>query len=173
MKTPVMSFRIPPERRDEMRRLVKLVKANEAAMKAALVAAQGLPADTPHDANRGPFASEAAALDFMVGQLVRGLRPLAIFLFGSRARGDFRPDSDFDLMVVTSERLSMFEAYAPVAGCRVEADVIPHQVDNFLKNCTEQGSMAYCADREGRLLYASIGGPFYKRFLAEKAAGAA
>lgn len=27
-----------------------------------------------------------------------------IYLFGSRARGDYRPDSDYDLLIVTRER---------------------------------------------------------------------
>ena len=27
-----------------------------------------------------------------------------IYLFGSRARGDFRPDSDYDLLIVTREK---------------------------------------------------------------------
>ncbi len=173
MQTPVMSFRVPPEQRDEMRKLVNLVKSDPAAMRTALAAAQGTPEQAPQGANRGPFVTEAAALDFMVGQLVRELRPLAIFLFGSRARGDFRPDSDFDLMVVTSQRLGMFEAFAPVASCPVDVDVVPRQVDTFNRERLEKGSMAHCAHQEGRLLYASIGGPFYERFRAEKTASAA
>lgn len=28
----------------------------------------------------------------------------AIYLFGSRSRGDFRPDSDYDLLIVVQER---------------------------------------------------------------------
>lgn len=173
MKTPIMSFRVPPDQRDEMRSLVNLVKGDPPAMQAALAAAKGTPEQAPPDANRGPFVTEAAALDFLIGQLVHGLRPLAIFLFGSRARGDFRPDSDFDLMVVTSQRLSMFEAFAPVAACPVDVDVIPYQVDTFNEECSEKGSMAHCVHREGRLLYASIGSPFYERFRAEKTADAA
>jgi predicted nucleotidyltransferase len=37
---------------------------------------------------------------------VRGLRDqvTALYLFGSRARGDLRPDSDFDVLVILPER---------------------------------------------------------------------
>ncbi|MGO9308816.1 MAG: nucleotidyltransferase domain-containing protein [Spirochaetia bacterium] len=37
---------------------------------------------------------------------VRGLRNqvTALYLFGSRARGDWRPDSDFDVLVILPER---------------------------------------------------------------------
>lgn len=37
---------------------------------------------------------------------IKSLRPKikAIYLFGSRARKDFRPDSDYDLLVVTEKK---------------------------------------------------------------------
>ena len=31
------------------------------------------------------------------------VHPISVFLFGSRARGDYRPDSDIDLLVVTAD----------------------------------------------------------------------
>ena len=173
MKTPVMSFRVPSDQREEMRNLVNLVKGNPPAMKAALAAAKGAPEQAPQGANRGPFVTKAAALDFLIGQLVHGLRPLAIFLFGSRARGDFRPDSDFDLLVVTSQHLNRYEVFAPVAACPVAVDVIPYQVDDFLRECSDKDSMVHLVYQEGRLLYAQIGSPFYAQFRAEKAAAAA
>jgi len=40
---------------------------------------------------------------------LEGIRPVRdeisdLYLFGSRARGDWRPDSDFDLLVIVPER---------------------------------------------------------------------
>jgi len=52
-------------------------------------------------ANTGPFANEDEALREVVKRLAAALKPASIWLFGSRARGDNRPDSDFDLLVVT------------------------------------------------------------------------
>ena len=42
----------------------------------------------------------------MVETIVREVTPEAIILFGSRARGDARTDSDFDLLVVETEPFS-------------------------------------------------------------------
>jgi predicted nucleotidyltransferase len=47
--------------------------------------------------NFGGLASEAQALDAVVVRIVGAIDPGAIWLLGSRARGDARPDSDFDL----------------------------------------------------------------------------
>lgn len=38
-----------------------------------------------------------------VRRLVEAARPTKIILFGSRARGDARPDSDLDLLVIQPE----------------------------------------------------------------------
>src|SRR5690606_26551091 len=48
----------------------------------------------------GPFRSESAALDFLVSKMVAAARPRAIWLFGSRARGDSGAGSDFDFLAV-------------------------------------------------------------------------
>jgi uncharacterized protein len=42
-------------------------------------------------------------LTTIVGRIVRAVDPLRIILFGSRARGDARPDSDYDLLVILEE----------------------------------------------------------------------
>jgi predicted nucleotidyltransferase len=44
-----------------------------------------------------------ASLRELVRQIVMAVRPLKIILFGSRARGDARLDSDYDLAVVMPE----------------------------------------------------------------------
>ena len=55
----------------------------------------------------------------MVQRLVDALHPLSIYLFGSRAEGRARPDSDFDLVVVLDDDASNSDAdydevYAPL-----------------------------------------------------------
>lgn len=47
--------------------------------------------------------------DPVLQSFLEGIQPYRkeireIYLFGSRARGDFRPDSDYDLLVVTRKR---------------------------------------------------------------------
>jgi excisionase family DNA binding protein len=57
---------------------------------------------TPYlQATRGrPAATVDAWLPMIVGRIVRVVNPAKIVLFGSRARGDAREDSDYDLLVI-------------------------------------------------------------------------
>ncbi|MFA7239352.1 MAG: nucleotidyltransferase domain-containing protein [Sulfuricellaceae bacterium] len=50
--------------------------------------------------------NEKALLQQMVEMIVREVAPETIILFGSRARGDARPDSDIDLLVVEKKPFS-------------------------------------------------------------------
>ena len=52
------------------------------------------------------ISNEEALLHQMVDTIVREVSPEAIILFGSRARGDARPDSDVDLLIVETEPFS-------------------------------------------------------------------
>jgi len=45
----------------------------------------------------------------VVDAIVEELHPTRVILFGSRARGDYRPDSDIDLLVVYDGELSKRE----------------------------------------------------------------
>ena len=45
----------------------------------------------------------AALLDRMIRTIVDEVDPEQVILFGSRARGDARPDSDVDLLIIESE----------------------------------------------------------------------
>jgi predicted nucleotidyltransferase len=63
----------------------------------------------------GPLRDEASALGFTLDRLVAFLQPDEIWLFGSRATGQHRPGSDFDILVVLpdsvgEERLAMRRA---------------------------------------------------------------
>jgi predicted nucleotidyltransferase len=50
-------------------------------------------------------ANEQAALQEFVARLLQGGdgRVMSVWLFGSKARGDFEPDSDLDLLIVLDE----------------------------------------------------------------------
>jgi predicted nucleotidyltransferase len=83
-----------------------------------------------------------------------------IILFGSRARGDARPDSDFDLLVVVRNlapedaaayRLSLYRAFRGT-GVAVEPWVMPEE--EFEETRGVIGGLAYPASKEGVLLYA-------------------
>ena len=108
--------------------------------------------------NQGPFGSDEAAIEAVVDRLVRALRPEAIYLFGSRARGDFARESDFDLMVVTrsedGEAAYDYErAYAPIAGLGVGCDVVPIPKHEFEAEKDAKTGLVKRVLRQGRLVY--------------------
>jgi predicted nucleotidyltransferase len=45
-------------------------------------------------------ARHTDALVRAIGRIVEAMQPEAIYLFGSHARGDAGPDSDYDLLVI-------------------------------------------------------------------------
>ena len=108
--------------------------------------------------NRGDFDSEQAALQAVVGRLVDRLDPEAIYLFGSRARGDARADSDFDLLVVMRSdqgdaAYDFDRAYEPLLGLGVGCDVIPCPKDEFERERELPTSLCHKVYHTGRMLY--------------------
>lgn len=86
--------------------------------------------------NLGIYESESVALTELVRRLVDGLKPQQVYLFGSRARRDHRPDSDFDFLVVTNiedgeNGRDWGWVRKPVRGSGVGCDVVPVRIDDF------------------------------------------
>jgi uncharacterized protein len=94
-----------------------------------------------------------ARLDEAVTRLVDGLRPQAIILFGSRARGTYRPDSDYDLLVVSEHLRDYDEVYRPVAGRGLHCDVVPCTAEAWKQANTNAGGVLRAALDDGILLY--------------------
>lgn len=174
MVTPTVSFRVKPDRQADVREVVNAIKDNPRLAAALMdsIRRQSTRGKT-HPAgknarNRGPFRDEAAALSFLVGRLTAALRPEAIFLFGSRASGTPRPDSDFDLLVVLPDNLAAFpdhfDAYAPVAGCGIGVDVVPCSLADYETERDRQGTLPFAAEHGGKLLYARPGSRFRDRY---------
>lgn len=172
-----MSFRVRPDRQGAVREVVNSIKSDPELTAALLRVVRSRPeagfgqADEPAP-NLGPFRSAGAALSFMVGRLRAALRPEAIFLFGSRAGGTGeRPDSDFDLLLILPDDETgppdYFAAYAPLAGCGLGVDVVPCRLADFAAERGQPGTLAFAADRDGRLVYARPGGPFRDRIRVE------
>ncbi len=104
---------------------------------------------------------ENQLLQEMVEVIVREVDPEAIILFGSRARGDARPDSDVDLLVVESEpfsvqrsrRLETMKLYRALMNWPISKDLLVYSRDEFDKWKASLNHVVGRASREGRILH--------------------
>jgi nucleotidyltransferase-like protein len=88
-----------------------------------------------------------------VSRLVEALHPRAIILFGSRARGTHRADSDYDLLVVSDEVRDYDEVYRPIAGQGLHCDVVPCSLGAWKGAALDSGGVLRAALDDGVLLY--------------------
>lgn len=99
-----------------------------------------------------------ARLREIVDRLVAAYHPERIYLFGSHARGDAGPDSDYDLLVLVpddaplSRRRSRL-AYEALRGTGVAADVIVWTRGYFESRREVRASLSAVVEREGKLLH--------------------
>jgi uncharacterized protein len=108
--------------------------------------------------NIGPYSTEDAALRALVDKLIRGLSPRAVYLFGSRAEGRARPDSDFDLLVifddsVPDELITHDAAYTPVCGSGIGCDVVPCRAAELTEVLQDPTNPWQNSWRNARVLY--------------------
>lgn len=96
----------------------------------------------------------------IVRRLVQAYEPERIYLFGSYARGQAGPDSDYDLMVVVPdsappERRRSRLAYQALRGTGIAADVLVCTHGYFESRLHVRPSLPATIAREGRQLYAA------------------
>jgi predicted nucleotidyltransferase len=107
--------------------------------------------------NPGCVVTPQDSLDEAIRRLVGALHPERIYLFGSRARGDSRSDSDYDLVVVADLRLDPDErAYLANRSIRdlgVPIDVLVYTPVEFERLSTWKSSVVAAALREGTVVY--------------------
>lgn len=116
------------------------------------------PALRPPPPNDGGLGSEQAALEALLARLIPSLVPLKILLFGSRAEGRARPDSDFDLLVVLAddtpeEQIDYNAVYAPVVGLGIGCDVIPCRWSDYQAILQDPSDPWRATWSRGRTLY--------------------
>ena len=108
---------------------------------------------------RAPTADDSALAD-AVRRLVAAYQPERVYLFGSVARGDAGPDSDYDLLVVvpddaSPERRRSRLAYEALHGTGTAADVLVCTKSYFEDRRSLKASLPGTILREGHLLHAA------------------
>ena len=104
---------------------------------------------------------EKIPLQQMVDTIVREASPEAIILFGSRARGDARPDSDIDLLIIETEpfspqrsrRKEAARLYMALRGLAISKDILLYSRDEFEHWKNSINHVVGRALREGKVLH--------------------
>lgn len=94
----------------------------------------------------------------MVERIVTAFHPERIILFGSYARGDARPDSDVDLIVVMSDehidrRRAAIDIRVSLADVQVPMDILVTTPAELNLHGQQIGSVFKPALAEGQVLY--------------------
>ncbi len=106
-------------------------------------------------------ANEVALLHQMVETIVREVSPEIIIFFGSRERGDARPDSDVDLLVVETEpfspqrsrRKEAARLYMALRSLAISKDILLYSREEFDHWKNSLNHVVGRAHREGRVLH--------------------
>ena len=106
-----------------------------------------------------PTANDPALAE-AVRRLVAAYQPEWIYLFGSVARGDADPDSDYDLLVVAADNAPSHHrrsrlAYEALRGTGTAADVLVCTHSYFEDRRSLKASLPGTVLREGRLVHAA------------------
>ena len=93
----------------------------------------------------------------LVRRLVETIDPDRIILFGSRARGDHRPDSDVDLLIVKPSEdppaRRDVRAYRAIMDLPIPKDVLWYTPDEVRDWGEVRNHIVSRALREGKVLY--------------------
>ncbi len=94
----------------------------------------------------------------LVNNIVEQVHPLRIIIFGSAARGDFKTDSDIDVMVIMPEgthrrKTSQF-LYRNIRGRKIPFDILVATPSDLEKHKNNEGLIYSTVLKEGLEVYA-------------------
>lgn len=93
----------------------------------------------------------------IVRRIVTTAHPQKVVLFGSRGRGDARPESDIDLLVVSDDARPRAQRAAALYGALsdiiIPMDVLVYRPDEIAEWRNVPQAFVTTALREGRVLY--------------------
>jgi predicted nucleotidyltransferase len=115
--------------------------------------------------DRSPIPSAPTPDDPLLHEIVRRLvavyHPERVYLFGSAARGDAGPNSDYDILVVVPDSATAGNTtdagrgYAAVEGLPRSGDFLIWTRARFESRLHLKASLPSTVLREGKLLYAA------------------
>jgi len=127
--------------------------------RASLLPGQALP--YTHAIMAATTQVEQSRLDEMVRRIVEAVNPLRIILFGSAARGEARPGSDLDVLVVmpegTHRRQTAGMLYTRMVGMNVPVDIIVAAPDDLAQYGDTKGLVYRNVVREGQDIHVRPG----------------
>ncbi len=101
--------------------------------------------------------TQPESLPEAIQRIVHQFDPLRIILFGSWARGDARPDSDIDLLVVLpqveNKRRAAVEVLRALNGLPLSKDVVVTTPEEIATRGNIIGDVLRPALREGKVVY--------------------
>ncbi|HEY4579398.1 MAG TPA: nucleotidyltransferase domain-containing protein [Candidatus Acidoferrales bacterium] len=96
-------------------------------------------------------------LPVIIERIVRRFAPVRIILFGSHARGEARPDSDLDLLVVlpkaSDRRRAAVEIMSSLSDLPVSKDIIVSTPEHLAERGHVNGLVYKAALEEGQVIY--------------------
>ena len=89
--------------------------------------------------------------------IFRVINPDKIILFGSRAKGNYTDDSDYDLLILTDsikdKRKKLSEIYRNLLGLKLAIDIIIETKEDYVKNKDNKFMIYNTIEKEGNVLY--------------------
>lgn len=109
---------------------------------------------------KSDFLKNNKPLSIIVEKLIQTFHPEAVYLFGSKARGNSGPDSDYDLMVIVSHSSEpgyrrAVQAHEALGAMSMAVDVVVVTRDEFERKKTVIGTLPETVVYEGQELYAA------------------
>ena len=104
-----------------------------------------------------PLSDTEKLVSEMVSRIREAMDPERIILFGSRARGTPRADSDYDLLVVKESSLPRYRRAAPLytklSDLPVEVNILVYTPSEVAEWSAVRQAFVTSAIREGKVLY--------------------
>jgi len=105
----------------------------------------------------GAVQADERVLQEIVRRIVEAVHPDRIILFGSRARGEAGPDSDYDILIIAPTDLPELDRTGPLylrlRGLGITKDVLWHTPDEAEWWRDVRGHLITTAIREGKVIY--------------------